>query len=105
MNRRLRLVMFGLAASLVLAGVVCAILVGGVAGEVSTIVLMSVGLGGGLLLVFFEIGASEERELARERERRDESERRMRQDPTDAPSTARHLRLRRSLGRQRGHLK
>jgi hypothetical protein len=97
--------MFGLAAGLVLAGVVSAILVGGVAGEVSTIVLISLGLGGGLLLVFFEIGAGEERELARERERREESERHIRQDPADARSTARDLRLRRSPGRQRGHLK
>jgi hypothetical protein len=54
---------------------VCAILVGGVTGEVLTVVLMSLGLGGGLLLVFFEIGVGEERELAREQERRDELER------------------------------
>ena len=72
MNRRQRKRAFGLAATLVLAGAVCAILVGGVTGEVLTIVLMSLGLGGGLLLVFYEIGVGEERELAREQERRDE---------------------------------
>lgn len=76
MNPRLRLVMFGLAATLVLVGAACAILVEGVTGEVLTIVLMSVGLAGGLLLVFFEIGVGEERELARDEERRRKRERR-----------------------------
>jgi hypothetical protein len=76
MNSRQRRVAFGLAATLVLAGVVCAILVGGVTGELLTIILISLGLGGGLLLVFFEIGVGEERELAREQERRDALERR-----------------------------
>ena len=55
---------------LVLAGGVCAVLVGGVVGEVLTIVLISGGLAGALLLLFLEVGLSEERELAREEERR-----------------------------------
>jgi hypothetical protein len=55
---------------LVLAGVACAALVGGVVGEVLTIVLVSSGLGGALLLIFLEIGLSEERDLARDEERR-----------------------------------
>jgi hypothetical protein len=55
---------------LVVAGGVCAALVGGVVGEVLTIVLISAGLGGALLLVFLEIGLSEERELARDEKRR-----------------------------------
>jgi hypothetical protein len=63
-------VAFGSAAALVVAGVVCAVFVGGVVGEILTIVLISAGLGGALLLVFLEIGLSEERELAREEERR-----------------------------------
>jgi hypothetical protein len=66
----LRVLAFGSAAVLVIAGAACAALVGGVVGEVLTIVLMSVGLGGGLLLVFLEVGLSEERELARDEERR-----------------------------------
>ena len=45
-------------------------LVGGVVGEVLTIVLISAGLAGALLLVFLEVGLSEERELARDEERR-----------------------------------
>jgi hypothetical protein len=59
----------GLAAALVLAGVACAVLVPGVAGEILTIVLIATGLGGGLVLVFLEIGFGEERDLAREEER------------------------------------
>ena len=66
----MRILMFGSAAALVIAGGACAALVGGVAGEVLTIVLMSAGLAGGLLLVFLEVGLGEERELARDEERR-----------------------------------
>jgi hypothetical protein len=55
---------------LVVAGVACAALVGGVVGEVLTIVLIAAGLAGALLLVFLEIGLGEERDLAREEERR-----------------------------------
>lgn len=66
----MRILVFGSAAALVIAGGACAALVGGVAGEVLTIVLMSAGLAGGLLLVFLEVGLGEERELARDEERR-----------------------------------
>ena len=56
--------------ALVLAGVACAVLVPGVTGEILTIVLIATGLGGALALVFLEIGLSEERDLAREEERK-----------------------------------
>src|SRR5271156_1843637 len=69
-SRRARILLFGSAVGLVAAGGVCAALVGGVAGEVLTIVLISGGLAGGLLLVFLEVGLEEERDLAREQERR-----------------------------------
>ena len=46
MTRRTQKVAFGTAAALVLAGVACAVLVPGVAGEVLTIVLIAAGLGG-----------------------------------------------------------
>jgi hypothetical protein len=55
---------------LVIAGAICAVLVGGLTGQVLTIALMLAGLGGGLLLVFLEVGLSEEREQARDQERR-----------------------------------
>ena len=66
---RLRIAAYGSAAALVLAGGLSAALVGGVTGEILTIVLISVGLAGALLLVFLEIGLGEERDLAREQER------------------------------------
>jgi hypothetical protein len=69
MSPVLRVVAFGSAVALVLAGVACAVLMGGVTGEVLTIVLMSAGLAGALLLVFLEIGLGEERDLAREEKR------------------------------------
>jgi hypothetical protein len=62
--------MFGLAGALVIAGGACAALVGGITGEVLTIVLISAGLVGGLLLVFLDIGLGEEHDLAREDARR-----------------------------------
>ena len=39
-------------------------------GEVLAIALITLGLGAGVLLVFLEVGLSEERELAREEKRR-----------------------------------
>jgi hypothetical protein len=69
-THRSRILAFGLAGALVIAGAACAALVEGVTGEVLTIVLISAGLGGALLLGFLEIGLSEERDLAREEERR-----------------------------------
>jgi hypothetical protein len=69
-SRRWRILAFGSAAALVIAGAACAAFVSGVVGEVLTIVLMSGGLAGALLLVFLEVGLSEERELAQEQERR-----------------------------------
>ncbi len=70
MAPRSRILTFGSALALVLAGGACAVLVGGVAGQVLTIVLISAGLGGAVLLVFLEVGLSEDRELARDEERR-----------------------------------
>jgi hypothetical protein len=69
-SRRWRILAFGSAAALVMAGAASAAFVAGVVGEVLTIVLMSAGLAGALLLVFLEVGLSEERELAQEQERR-----------------------------------
>jgi hypothetical protein len=54
----------------VLAGVACAVLVGGLTGEVLTIALIAIGLGGAVLLVFLEVGLGEERDREREQSRR-----------------------------------
>ena len=70
MSKRGRVLSFGSAAVLVLAGGACAAFVGGVTGEVLTIVLISAGLCGALLLIFLEIGLDEERELAQDDQQR-----------------------------------
>src|ERR687894_1894144 len=63
---RPRVLAFGSAAALVVAGSICAVLVGGLTGEVLAIALITLGLGAIVLLMFLEVGLSEERELARE---------------------------------------
>jgi hypothetical protein len=67
---RTRAIAYGSAGTLVLAGVVCAIFVGGELGQLLTFVLGALGLGAAVLLVFYEVGLSEDRERAREAERR-----------------------------------
>jgi hypothetical protein len=67
--RRTRILAFGTAAALVVAGALCAALIGGLLGQVLAIALITAGLGGALLLVFYEVGLSEDRERAREQKR------------------------------------
>jgi hypothetical protein len=68
--RRARILAFGTAAVLVVAGAVCVAVIGGLLGQVLAIALITAGLGGALLLLFYEVGLSEDRERAREQERR-----------------------------------
>jgi hypothetical protein len=63
-----RIVTFGAAALLVVAGIVTAALGGGTA-QVFAIVLIGVGLVAAVSLVFFEVGRSEDAERAREARR------------------------------------
>ena len=70
MARHPRVLAFGLAAALVVAGLICAILVGGLTGEVLAMALITLGLGAVVLLAFLEVGLSEERALGREAKRR-----------------------------------
>jgi len=70
MAPRARVLAFGSAATLVVAGSICAALVGGLTGQVLAIALITLGLGAVLLLIFLEVGLSEERDLAREEKRR-----------------------------------
>jgi len=74
---RARVLAFGSAAALVMAGALCGALVGGLTGEVLAMALVTAGLGGAILLVFLEVGLSEDREQARDEELR----RRRRQGP------------------------
>jgi hypothetical protein len=79
---RSRVLAYGSAAALVVAGSICAALVDGLTGEVLAIALITLGLGAVLLVMFLEVGLSEERELAMEEQRRrqrdDERGRRLR---------------------------
>jgi hypothetical protein len=70
MPRRTRIAAFGSAGALALAGLLCGILIDGLAGQVLAIALISFGLGGALLLVFFEVGLSEDQARAREERKR-----------------------------------
>ena len=71
MAPRPRVLAFGSAAALVVAGSICAALMEGLTGEVLAVALITLGLGAVVLLIFLEVGLTEERELARdEKERR-----------------------------------
>jgi hypothetical protein len=67
---RARLRAYGSAAAVVVAGVVCALVVHGLTGELVGLTLLTLGLGAVVLLVFYEIGLSEDRDRAREEENR-----------------------------------
>jgi hypothetical protein len=64
-SRRSRIVGFGSAGLLVVAGAVCAAVVGGALGAVLALVLISLGCVAAVSLVFAEVGFSEDRERAR----------------------------------------
>jgi hypothetical protein len=89
---RLRIVAFASAGFLVVAGVISAALVGGLTGEVLAIGLIGMGLGGALLLLFLEVGLSEDQARAR-------MERRQRRRAATRPAGGRRL----PSGRRRGH--
>jgi hypothetical protein len=75
MSSRSRIILFGTCGVLVVAGVLFEVLLGGLAGDLLAIALLLIGLGGALLLIFYEVGLSEEREVAREEEQRRLNER------------------------------
>lgn len=62
MTPRWRIVAYGSAGLLVVAGGLCGALIDGLTGDVLMIGLMMIGLGGALLLVFLELGLSEDRD-------------------------------------------
>ena len=70
MAPRARVLSFGSAAALVVAGAICAALVDGLTGQVLAIALITLGLGAVILLLFLEVGLSEEHDLAEEERRR-----------------------------------
>jgi hypothetical protein len=69
MGTRARLLAYGAAAVLTLGGIVAAV-AGGLVGQVLAIAGITFGLGGVLLLLFYEVGLREERDLERRQRRR-----------------------------------
>src|SRR2546423_15437427 len=69
MSTRARILGFGSAALLVIAGIACAIFVPDGTGEVLILVLMGTGLIVATSLAFLEVGLSEDPDRAPERER------------------------------------
>jgi hypothetical protein len=69
-DRRPRILAFGSTGLIVAAGAACAVFINGVLGSSLAIALISIGLGAALLLVFFEVGLSEDHEREREEARR-----------------------------------
>jgi hypothetical protein len=66
-SRRSRIVGFGSAGLLVLAGVACAVAFSGTLGQNLAFALVAIGLVVGTSLVFYEVGLTEDRARARER--------------------------------------
>ena len=71
---------YGSAVGLMLVGVICGFAVPGLVGDIIRLTLITLGLGAVLLLVFYEIGLSEDKARAKEDE-----ERRRRQPEHDEP--------------------
>ena len=69
-SKRSRVVAFGSAGLLILAGIVCAAVVDGGTGEALALALIGLGLVAATSQVFLEVGLSEDRERARERSHR-----------------------------------
>jgi len=107
MSRRSRIVGFGSAGVLVLAGIASAFVFSGGLGQNLAFALVALGLVLGTSLVFYEVGLTEDRERAREeRARRDEALRREREQervakPSHPPEPSSRVRLGRSRGRPR----
>jgi hypothetical protein len=67
--RRTRILAYGAAAVLAVAGFGCAA-IGGLGAQIAAIALVSAGFGGALLFAFYEVGLSEDRDRAAEEKRR-----------------------------------
>jgi hypothetical protein len=102
MTRRSRIVGFGSAALLVVAGAVCAALLSPGLGQDLALALISLGAVLAVSLVFLEVGFSEDRERAREDEARAREAERKRRPPEEEPGRrSARARLERTRGRPR----
>jgi hypothetical protein len=96
-TRRGRIIGFGSAAVLVVIGVLCLVLIHGKTAEIVGLAIMTLGLGEAVLLVFYEIGLSEDRELAKEQRQREKeaAAKRVRPHSSGGGSATRHRARRR----------
>ena len=81
MSRRERIRWYGAAAGLIVVGVICGFAVPGLVGDILRLSLITLGMGWVLLLVFYEIGLSEDKARAKE----DEERRRRKPEHEDPP--------------------
>jgi hypothetical protein len=101
MSKRSRILAFGSAAVFVIAGGICAAVVGDGLGEALALGLIGIGLVEATSLVFLEVGLSEDRE--RDRERQQDRDRRSRAKlPPSAERLGRPRPGKVRLGRMRG---
>ena len=105
MSRRSRIVGFGSAGVLVVAGIACAFAFSGSLGQNLAFVLVALGLVLATSLVFYEVGLTEDRARVREdKARRREEEQRERDDAAKRghpPERSSRIRLDRMRGRPR----
>jgi hypothetical protein len=75
-TRRERIRAYGSAVALALVGVICGFAVSGLVGQIIRLTLITLAMGAVILLVFYEIGLSEDkaRALEEEQRRRDQPE-------------------------------
>lgn len=99
MTKRGRILSFGSAALLVMAGGIGSAVVGGTVGQVLALALISLGLVLATGLVFLEVGLSEDKERAQEAERRQAAQRQL---SRDNGSQQRQPKARPRLARLRG---
>jgi hypothetical protein len=110
-SRRSRIVGFGSAGLLVLAGIACAVAFGGTLGQNLAFVLVALGLVLATSLVFYEVGLTEDRARADEEQarRREDDAREREREGKDAakpghghpPERSSRIRLDRMRGRPR----
>jgi hypothetical protein len=67
---RERIRWYGAAVGLMVVGVICGFAIAGLVGDILRLTLITLGLGAVLLLVFYEIGLSEDKARAKEEEER-----------------------------------
>jgi hypothetical protein len=102
-NRRSRILGFGSAAGLVLAGIGCAVLFSGGLGQNLAFALVALGFVAATALVFYEVGLTEDRQREREAQQRarESAERERAAPPGHPPERSTGIRLDRARGRPR----